>query len=124
MPLNREHLLLRERVLGHLDEVRDDGRVELVELARDKHRCNTKKLKLHDLDVLARQESIDQIYCALNRFWYQFKFDLDYHQPINQNLAVFVGQFVLLCKQILVGLRKGLAFEKLIMDGQDVVFLS
>ena len=72
-----EDLVLRETILGDLDEVSDHGRVELVDLAGDEHGGDAEELELKDLDRLQLQEPVDDAQRRLERLRRQLELNLD-----------------------------------------------
>ena len=66
--LKGTHVLWLERVLGHLDEVRHDGRINFLKFACNEHRSDSKKLELVQRNPFFTQVPINYVHCDEERF--------------------------------------------------------
>lgn len=123
--LHVEQLALREGVVGHLDEVRDHGRVQLVELAGDEHGSDPNQLEVRQsLDLSTHEEPVNEVHCRLNRLGQQPELDLDDDEPVDEDFAVLRGQLRLPVKIIALMRRLFLTQDQVLVDGLDVVSLD
>lgn len=91
--LHGAHFRRLKRILGHLDEIRHDRRINLLKLRRDKHGRNAKKLELVQGDFLLAQVAIDDVDGDEEGFRQQVELHLDYDKPIDQYFALVSRYF-------------------------------
>lgn len=80
--LHLQYLFSFVGVVSEIDEVVDDGRVNLLVLARDDHRCHTDKLQLASFDLSRTEESICEVDRQKQGLWQHLKLPMYFDEPV------------------------------------------
>ena len=121
MTLHLKKLFLCERILCHLNEVRDDWWEKLEVLACDEHCRDAQELELGYWYSCTSQEPVNEVYCLLDCFREQSEFYLYNDEPVNQDLSVIRLDVHLVVKDGTFAQWLSLRLEKSLMIGELIV---